>query len=31
MRILLRWIIGIVFLAPSLAAQPWPVDSTKIS
>jgi streptogramin lyase len=31
MRILLRWIVGIVFLAPSLSAQPWPVESTKIS
>jgi hypothetical protein len=31
MRILLRWVVGIVFLAPSLSAQPWPVDSTRIS
>jgi hypothetical protein len=31
MRILLRSIICIVFLAPTLSAQPWRVDSTKIS
>jgi streptogramin lyase len=31
MRTLQRFLVSVVFLAPSLAAQSWPVDSTQIS
>ncbi len=31
MRTLQRLLLCVICLAPSLAAQPWPVDSTKIS